>query len=247
MFYHGLLGTVPALPYHMPMTSSTRDMVGTVPVFRFLGERERDEVARVATVQLYGRGQPVFAEGTPSEFFFAIVRGRVKVFKVTPTGKDVIISIFGPGETFGAVAVYRELDYPASVSAIEDCVCLRIRREDLFRLLETNPAMTRGMLTGLTQRLVELTNRISELTGGRVERRLVRLFLKLAVQAGSERGDATFVPLQLSRQELADLTCTTVETSIRIMSRWGKDGIVLTEDDGFLIADPVTLATLAGD
>jgi CRP/FNR family transcriptional regulator len=105
--------------------------------------------------------------------------------------------------------------------------------------------MVRGLLVGLTHRLVELTTRLTELTGGRVEGRLARFFLKLAENMGRDSGHGIFIPLALSRQELADMIGTTIETSIRIMSRWGKDGIVLTEKDGFVIADRSALEALS--
>jgi CRP/FNR family transcriptional regulator len=72
---------------------------------------------------------------------------------------------------------------------------------------------------GLTHRLVELTNRLAELTGGRIEARLARFFLKLATEMGQQRADGVFIGLALSRQELADMIGTTIETTIRIMSR----------------------------
>jgi CRP/FNR family transcriptional regulator len=102
----------------------------------------------------------------------------------------------------------------------------------------------RGLLLGLTHRLVELTNRLTDLTGGRVEARFARLFLKLAQDLGRPAPDGTLIPLALSRQELADMTGTTIETCIRIMSRWGKDDIVRTEKEGFLVVDKGALATL---
>jgi CRP/FNR family transcriptional regulator len=103
----------------------------------------------------------------------------------------------------------------------------------------------RGLLVGLTHRLVELTNRLAELSGGRVEARLARFFLKLAADIGQKRADGVFVALVLSRQELADMIGTTIETAIRIMSRWGKDDIVRTEKDGFLVVNREALETMA--
>ena len=103
----------------------------------------------------------------------------------------------------------------------------------------------RGLLLGLTHRLIELTNRLAELTGSRVERRFARLFLKLAGEVGKPAADGTFIAMRLSRQELADLTGTTIETAIRIMSRWGKDRMVLTESGGFLLLDAKALEALA--
>ena len=104
----------------------------------------------------------------------------------------------------------------------------------------------RGLLLGLTHRLVELTNRLSELTGGRVEARFARLFLKLSQDLGQPGQNGITIPLALSRQELADMTGTTIETCIRIMSRWGKDNIVRTEKESFVVLDKGALEALGG-
>ena len=129
--------------------------------------------------------------------------------------------------------------------ALEPTTCLVLARRDFFQLLEQNPSLVRGVLTGLTTRLVELTRRITELTGGRVEARFARLFLKLADQMGRPDRGGVFIPMPLSRQELADLTGTTIETCIRILSRWGKDDVIRTDKDGFVIVDRAGLETLA--
>jgi CRP/FNR family transcriptional regulator len=103
----------------------------------------------------------------------------------------------------------------------------------------------RGLLSGMTQRLIELTSRLAEMSAGRIESRLARLFLKLADNSGRVGSSGIFIPMPLSRQELADLTGTTIETCIRIMSRWGKQGVLMTEKDGFLVADRTALEQAA--
>jgi CRP-like cAMP-binding protein len=167
------------------------------------------------------------------------------VFKTTPRGTDVILELFGPGDPVGAVAVYEARPFPASAIALEPTTCLVIPRQAFFSLLEGYPSIVRGLLVGLTHRLVELTNRMSEMSGGRVEGRLARFFLKLGADMGQRRADGVFIPLALSRQELADMIGTTIETSIRIMSRWGKDEVVRTEKDGFVILDRGALENVA--
>ena len=164
---------------------------------------------------------------------------------MTPAGKDVILEIFGVGDPLGAVAVYEGWPFPASAVALEDTLCVTIERAMFFSLLEQHPTLVRGLMLGLTYRLIELTNRLAELTGGRVEPRFARLFLKLANDVGRASDGGTLVPMALTRQELADLTGTTIETAIRIMSRWNKQRIVLTEKDGFLIVDGAALEALA--
>jgi CRP/FNR family transcriptional regulator len=223
----------------------TDELLRSTPGFRRLGPEDRARLAAVARVRSFAKGQAIFDEGAPSDHFFTVATGRVKVFKMTPAGKDVILEIFGPGDPFGAVAAYEGRPYPASAVALDETTCVTIPRQAFFTLLEQHPSLVRGLLLGLTHRLIELTNRIAELTGGRVEPRFARLFLKLAGDMGRPERGGTFVPMPLSRQELADMTGTTIETCIRIMSRWSKQNIVRTEKDGFVILDRGALDDLA--
>jgi CRP-like cAMP-binding protein len=142
--------------------------------------------------------------GDASDFFFVVVTGRVKIYKQTPTGSELILEMFGPGSPIGAVAVYESRPYPASARALEPSTCLLIPRRTFFALLEQHPSLVRGLLSSLSHRLVELTTRLAELKGGRVEVRFARLFLKLADQLGRPDSGGVFIPLLLSRQELAD-------------------------------------------
>jgi len=227
------------------MTENVAETLRRTTIFRRLSGDDRQRLAGAATLRSYDRGAVLFNEGDPSDELFTVVSGRVKVFKTTPRGTDVILEIFGPGDPVGAVAVYESRAYPASAITLEPTTCVLIPRQAFFSLLEAYPTMVRGLLTGLTHRLVELTTRLTELSGGRVEARLARFFLKLATDMGQPRPEGLFIPLVLSRQEIADMIGTTIETSIRIMSRWGKDELVRTEKDGFLVVDRPALEALA--
>ena len=227
------------------MAVNVEELLRQTTIFRRLSSTDRQRLVAVAMLRTYEKGTLLFSEGEASDQLYTVVSGRVKVFKTTARGSDVILDIFGPGDPVGAVAVYESRPYPASAVALEPTTCLLISREAFFSLLETYPTLVRGLLTGLTHRLVELTNRLAELSGGRVEARLARFFLKLATDLGQHRPDGTFIPLVLSRQELADMIGTTIETAIRIMSRWGKENLVRTEKDGFLVVDRPALETMA--
>jgi len=227
--------------------STAEELLRVTPIFSRLSPADRKTIADVAHVRAFGRGDTIFEQDSPSDAFYAIASGRVKIFKMMPNGKDVILEVFGPGDPLGALAAYLDRPFPASAAALEDTTCVVIPRPDFFRLLESNPSLVRGLLLGLTARLVELTNRLAELTGGRIEPRFARLFLKLASEMGRVERGGTFVPLPLSRQELADLSGTTIETCIRIMSRWNKDGVVRTEKDGFVVLDRPELDRIAAD
>jgi CRP/FNR family transcriptional regulator len=217
--------------------ASAEELLRTTAIFNRLTTADRRIVADVSTVQHFAKGDLIFEQESPSNAFYAITAGRVKIYKMMPNGKDLILEIFGPGDPLGAVAVYMDRPFPASAMALEDTTCVIIPRAAFFHLLESNPSLVRGFLLGMTTRLVELTNRLAELTGGRIDARFARLFMKLASETGRAERGGTFIPIALSRQELADMTGTTVETCIRIMSRWNKDAIVRTEKDGFVVLD----------
>ena len=242
--HHNATGSA-GLDYNRPMPATEIDeAIRRSSLFRRLGEEDRRRLGAVSRLKQIPKGERIFGEGEPSDFFMTILAGRVKIFKMTPAGKDIILEIFGPGDPLGAVAAYEGRPFPASAVALEDTACLLIPRKAFFALLEEHPSLVRGLLLGLTHRLVELTNRLSELTGGRVEARFARLFLKLSQDLGRPGPDGIVIPLALSRQELADMTGTTVETCIRIMSRWGKDDIVRTEKDGFTVLDKPSLEAI---
>ena len=224
--------------YYSQVSSQPDDeLLRRLPLFRRLTPEHRARVAAVGRVVSFDRGHLIFSEGDPGDAFLAIVSGRVKVFKSTPAGKEIILEIFGGGDPLGAVAVYEGAPFPASALTLEPTQCLRIEAPAFLRLLEQDPALVRGLLSGLTIRLAELTRRLAELSGARVEARFARLFLKLCDQIGRADRGGVFVAMPLSRQELADLTGTTIETAIRIMSRWQKEDVLHTEKDGFVVLD----------
>ncbi len=213
-------------------------------LYRGLSEPDRQRIAEVSLVRSWDKGETIFSEGDPSDFLLTVLSGRVKVVKRQSSGKEVILEIFGPGDPVGAVVAYEGRPFPASAVAIDRATCLLVRRGPLFGLLEKHPSLVRGLLSTFTRRIVELAQRIPEVAGARVETRFAHLFLKLADRMERPRDGAAFVPIALTRQELADLTGTTIETCIRVMSRWGREGVIETEKDGFLLRNRAVLESL---
>jgi CRP/FNR family transcriptional regulator len=204
-----------------------------IPILASLKAEDRAALAPLCELRAYEKGATLFEEGDPALFIHFLFVGRVKIVKAAPD-RDLILEILGPGEPVGAVAVFEERPFPASAVALEPSGTVSIPEREFFRLIEKRPEITRRLLAGLTMRLMALSRRLADMTGS-VEYRLARLFTTLAERVGKGRPDGTFVALHLSRQEIADLVGTTIETAIRVMSRWQKEGIVDTEKDGFLI------------
>jgi CRP/FNR family transcriptional regulator len=227
-------------------TSAVENALGRTPPFNALPPEERARLLPYARLRRYENGEPIFREGDPSERFHSVVEGRVKILKYAPRGKELILEIFGPGDPFGAIAAYEGRPFPASAVALQPTEVLSISRADFFRLME-RPEFSRGLMLGLTRRLIELTQKLAQLSSGGVEYRLAALFLKLADRMGQKSGEAIVIPLALSRRDLADMVGTTIETAIRIMSRWNRDGVVRTERTSFLIPSRAPLESIVAE
>ncbi len=211
----------------------------SIPLLAALRREDREAVAPLCRMRGYEKGETIFREGDPADRIHFVHIGRVKIVK-SAGARDVIVEILGPGEPVGAVAVFERRPFPASAVTLEPSGILSIPEREFFALLENRPEMMRHLLAGLTYRLMMVNKRLADLTGS-AEQRAARLFLTLADRVGVSSSDGVRIPLTLSRQEIADLLGTTLETAIRLMSRWQKEAIVLTEKDGFVIPEPAKL------
>lgn len=204
-----------------------------IPTLRSLGGEDRNALSPLCELAAYGKGETIFEEGDPAERIHFLFVGRVKIVKAG-RDRDLILEILGPGEPVGAVAVFERRPFPATAVALESSGVVSIPEREFFALIEKRPEITRRLLAGLTLRLMSLNRRLADMTGS-VDYRAARLFLTLADRMGQSRTEGVFVPLALSRQDIADLAGTTIETAIRVMSRWQKEGLVETDKKGFLI------------
>jgi CRP/FNR family transcriptional regulator len=214
-----------------------------IPILSHLGPEDRAALSPLCTLSAFEKGQTLFSEGDAAERIHLLFVGRVKIVKAG-RDRDLILEILGPGEPVGAVAVFERRPFPATAIALEPCGVVSIPEREFFALIEKRPEITRRLLAGLTLRLMSLNRRLADMTGS-VEFRVARLFETLADRIGRKGEAGIEVPLVLSRQEIADLVGTTIETAIRVMSRWQKDGVVETEKKGFLIRDLAALREIA--
>ena len=203
-------------------------------MFRGLALDDQKRIAALATLKDYERSEFLWREGDPAEHLTVVVHGRVKIVRHGESG-DVILEIFGEGEPVGAIAVYNYIPYPASAVCLEPTTLLRIPRREYFELLDRHPDFARAIIRELTKLTIALTRKVEEMRGQRVEVRIGRLFLTLAERMGTPTPEGIEIRLQLTRQEIADLVGTTVESAIRVMSRWGSEGILVTGEKRFVI------------
>ena len=210
-----------------------------VPFLRAIPAEKRRRLLPRAALRTFSRTQGLWCDGQMTNDFSFLARGRVKLVKCNADGKETILDLCLPGQLLCASAVCAVAPYCCrAVAAEDDTTVLSLPRQDLLELVERNPPMTHGFMKEITCRTATLCRRVNELAGGQVERRVSKLLLRLADEVGQARdGEGTWIPVALSRQDLADMCGTTIETAIRIMSRLQREGIVQTVTSGFVVAN----------
>jgi CRP/FNR family transcriptional regulator, nitrogen oxide reductase regulator len=215
------------------------------PVFAALPAREIEALAAVASASSYRARDYIFMEGDPARWFYVVESGHVKIVRHSQTGKDVVLELLGPGEVFGGVAVIEARPYPASAQATESTVVLKIPAEPIIAAAARHPAFIKEIALMIGRRLRSAHDSVKSLSVDPVEARLAGALLRLAEREGSHGKRGVTLPFHLTRQSLADMTGTTVETAIRIMSRWLKDGHLLDDGGRLVLTDLDALRNLA--
>jgi CRP/FNR family transcriptional regulator len=215
------------------------------PVFAGLPAREVEALGAIAVQESYRPRDFVFMESDPARWFCLVKTGRVKIVRHSKTGKDVVLELVGPGEIFGGVAVLERRPYPAAAQATEPTVVLKIPAEAVNSLTERHPTLIKELALMIGRRLRQAHDSVKSLSVDPVEARLAAALLRLAEREGTRSTQGLTLPFHLTRQSLADMTGTTVETTIRIVSRWLKDGLLADDGARLRVVDVEALRALA--
>lgn len=167
-----------------------------------------------------------FQQGDVATHCYVLLSGRVRVTQLNAEGHQVILHMIGPGEGFALVAPFAGGEYGVAAEVVEDAEALAWDGPGMERLMRDFPPLSINALRFLSRRLHELQERYRELATERVERRVARAVLRLARQAGRKTEDGILIDLPLSRQDLAEMTGTTLYTVSRILSGWEVAGLV---------------------
>lgn len=222
-------------------------MLRSFGIFSSLPDKEIEGLEKSGREKTYADGEFLFLQGSASDHFIVVAEGHVRVIKQTASGKEVILEILGPGDPVGAVAVMDGKPFPASAQALGSVRVLMLGKQPFLSIAEKYPVFTRDLFRFIRERMRTARESVTALTGDLVEQRIAGMLLRLAAREGVRGGERVALSVALTRNDIARMVGSTVETVIRVMSRWERECLIRSErGKPIVILDEKKLETLAG-
>lgn len=210
----------------MPQNKLDRSLIRGLSIFQSMSEEDLDAVLAQASARQFPMRQAVFEQGEAATEFFALLHGRLKVVQTTLHGQQVVVRHVSPGDIFGIARAMRRPDYPATAIAVVDSLTLVWPSGHWEAFIARSPVLALNALQTVGQRLQDAHARIRELSTEEVERRVAHALLRLVQQAGRKTEEGILIDFPVTRQDLAEMTGTTLHTVSRVMTAWEAKGIV---------------------
>jgi CRP-like cAMP-binding protein len=227
------------------MPEIDRSLVAKLPLFAGLEPGELDSILREAHAVHHPKNSTVFKQGAEAQSFFVLLHGHLRATKVTPAGQQVVVRYVSPGEMFGVAPAIGLAQYPATATAVDDSVALAWPSAAWHRLVAEHPALATNALAMVGGRLQDSQTRVVEMSTEQVERRVAHALLRLTQQAGRPVEAGIEIDFPISRQDIAEMTGTTLHTVSRILSAWESQGLIDGGRQRIIVCDPQKLANLA--
>ncbi|HXI07971.1 MAG: Crp/Fnr family transcriptional regulator [Bradyrhizobium sp.] len=227
------------------MAAVDPSLVAGLPMFAGFSGDELAAILREARSARYPRSNEVFSQGEDVHSFFLLLSGHVRASKTTPTGEQVVMRYVSPGEMFGVAPAMGLKQYPATATAVDDSVVLIWPSAAWPRLVAKFPALATNTLQAVGSRLQESFTRVVEMSTEQVERRVAHALVRLAKQSGRTVGRGVEIDFPISRQDIAQMTASTLHTVSRILSGWEQAGLIESGRQRIVLREPDKIFALA--
>lgn len=207
--------------------SGVRELLAQSPIFAGLPRSLLDDVLQAVNLRMLSAKTVLFHQGDMPAELIVVGKGIIKVWQMQAGGDPATIHMLGPGDLVGAVAVFRRVPFPASATAVTDCILLSWNVARINELMERYPAIRANALDYVGSRTEELVHRLAEMATEQVEQRIAKAILRLADQTGRIAPEGTEIGYPLSRQDIAEITGTDHYTVSRTLRNWSKRGFIV--------------------
>jgi CRP-like cAMP-binding protein len=227
------------------MAKIDSSLVADLPLFAGLSTADLDAILSEARSVRVAKNTAVFEQGEVAHSFFVMLHGHVRASKTTPAGEQIVVRYVATGETFGVAKAIGLQHYPATAIAVDDSIILAWPSGIWPRLVERFPALAANTLQTVGARLQETHTRVVEMSTEQVEKRIAHALLRLANQSGRKVDHGVEIDFPISRQDIAQMTGTTLHTVSRTLSAWESIGLVESSRQKIIVREPHKLFMLA--
>jgi CRP/FNR family transcriptional regulator, nitrogen oxide reductase regulator len=221
------------------------ESIGKIALFAGLSSEALQEIHAASRVRTFPPDSVLFRQEQRATTFYVILSGRVRITEITPEGHTVLLRFIQSGQMLGGMAALEDMAYPVNAQTVERVHALAWSTRAISRLMDRHPKIMRNVMRLMVERIHELQQRSVELATARVEQRVARTLLRLVRQVGQRTDEGVALDMRLSRQDLAEMTGTTLYTVSRILTRWQEEGIVKIGRQRVVIRQPHPLVAIS--
>jgi CRP/FNR family transcriptional regulator, nitrogen oxide reductase regulator len=228
-------------------SSALLEEIEKIPLFQGVAQSDLKPLVEAAHRKHLQAGGFFFLQDDPAECMYVLLKGRVRLSQVGSDGHQVLIRVITPVCMFALVAITTAGKYLVTAEAAEDSLALYWTRAELMGFVTRTPQMAQNAMGIMAERLQEIQERFRQVTTQRVEQRLAHTLMRLAAQSGRKVEEGILIDLKLTRQDLAQMSGTTLYTASRTLSEWEAEGLVIAERERVTIRNPHGLARIVED
>lgn len=222
-----------------------RSLISGLPAFAGLDGRDLDGILSRARSSRFAKDSEVFGQDEEAESFFLLLSGHIRVVRTSPEGHQVIARYITEGGLFGIAIAMGRTTYPASAVAAVDCVVLAWPNSAWADLQSRFPAFGASAYRTIGSRLQDTQTQVMEMSTQQVEQRIAHALLRIVSQSGRKTPEGIEIDFPITRQDIAEMTGTTLHTVSRLLSAWEDQGIVRSARQKVMVTDPHALMLVA--
>jgi CRP-like cAMP-binding protein len=230
------------------MDKDVQEIVRKSSLFKDVNDAVLRQALDAGILRSVEEGGFFFLQGDPAKHAYVLVSGRVKMVQITPSGQQITLRMMTPGQTYGGIAMLNpDAGYPATAQAVENSTAMAWDTERLRHLAENAPAISVNTMQLMHGYILELQERQKALLTERVEQRIARILLKLAAESGKKTEEGMLIDMRLTRQDVAEMSGTTLYTVSRTLAEWERAGILKIGRERVILREPHGLVRIADD
>jgi CRP/FNR family transcriptional regulator len=222
-----------------------KETLKELPLFSELSIQDLRKVTSFSKVKKFQKNDFLFLEGDFYVGFYILLKGTIKVYKITKDGKESVVHIIKPLTSFADIPLFEGIDYPANAQCLEESLVLFISKEGFLKLIKDNPEISLKMLAGFAKRLKSMVNQMEDLTSKEIPNRLAKYILKEINNAGTDKLPEPFVKLSVPKTTIAAYLGTITETLSRSLKKLQDEGIIRVSGKSIFVNDIKRLKELA--